>query len=86
MRDVSDRGRGRGRGRRRSSGSGSSGFSTTSVSVVSSMPAIDAALVSAERVTFTGSSTPWATRSPYSPVAALKPLPTPASRTLATTT
>ena len=58
------------------SGSGSSGFSTTRVSVVSSMPAIDAALVSAERVTLTGSKTPWATRSPYSPVAALKPLPT----------
>ena len=53
---------------------------------MSSMPAIEAALVSADRVTLTGSRTPWATRSPYSPVAALKPLPTPASRTLATTT
>ena len=51
--------------------SSSSGFSTTSVSVVSSMPAIEAALTSAERVTLTGSMTPWATRSPYSPVAAL---------------
>jgi hypothetical protein len=48
-----------------------SGFSTISVSVVSSMPAIEAALTSAERVTLTGSRTPWATRSPYSPVAAL---------------
>ena len=52
-------------------GSSSSGFSTISVSVVSSMPAIEVALISAERVTFTGSRTPWATRSPYSSVAAL---------------
>ena len=51
--------------------SSSSGFSTISVSVVSSMPAIEVALTSAERVTLTGSRTPWATRSPYSPVAAL---------------
>src|ERR1700759_1963800 len=51
----------------------SSGFSTTRVSVVSSMPAIDAAFCTADRVTFTGSMTPWAARSPYSPVAALKP-------------
>jgi TerC family integral membrane protein len=46
--------------------SSSSGFSTTSVSVVSSIEAMDAALASAERVTLTGSRTPWATRSPYS--------------------
>ncbi len=52
-------------------GSSSSGLSTTSASVVSSMPAIEAALVTAERVTFTGSMTPWAIRSPYSSVAAL---------------
>ena len=51
--------------------SSSSGFSTTSVSVVSSMPAMDAAFCTAERVTLTGSMTPCATRSPYSPVAAL---------------
>ena len=49
----------------------SSGFSTTRVSVVSSMAAIDAAFCTADLVTFTGSMTPWATRSPYSPVAAL---------------
>ena len=67
-RRVSGRGRGRGRP---PAGSSSSGFSTTRVSVVSSMPAIEAALTSAERVTLTGSRTPWATRSPYSPVAAL---------------
>ena len=50
-------------------------FSTTSASVVSNMPAIEAAFSSAERVTFTGSITPCATRSPYSPVAALMPWP-----------
>ena len=55
----------------RGGSSSSSGFSTISVSVVSSMPAIEEALTSAERVTLTGSRTPWATRSPYSPVAAL---------------
>ncbi len=32
---------------------------------------MDAALARAERVTLTGSMTPWAIRSPYSPVAAL---------------
>ena len=66
---LSDRGRARGRPRRASSSC--SGFSTTSVSVVSSMPAIEVALTSAERVTLTGSRMPWASRSPYSPVAAL---------------
>ena len=55
--------------------SSSAGFSTTSVSVVSSSEAIEAALASAERVTLTGSMTPAASRSPYSPVAALKPWP-----------
>jgi hypothetical protein len=35
--------------------------------------AIDAAFWSAERVTMAGSMTPAATRSPYSPVAALRP-------------
>ena len=44
--------------------SSSSGFSTTSVSVVSSSEAIEAALASAERVTLTGSMTPSAYRSP----------------------
>ena len=46
-------------------------FSTTSVSVVSTMAAMDAALRSAERVTLTGSMTPAAIRSPYSPRSAL---------------
>ena len=63
---LSGRARDRGRDRPRRAPR-SSGLSTTSVSVVSSMPAIDAALTSAERVTLTGSRTPWATRSPYSP-------------------
>ena len=49
----------------------SSGFSTTRVSVVSSMPAIEAAFCTADLVTLTGSMMPWAIRSPYSPVAAL---------------
>src|SRR5699024_6828334 len=40
-----------------SSSSVSSGLSTTSVSVVSSIPVIEAALASAERVTLTGSRT-----------------------------
>ena len=54
--------------------------------MVSSNEAIDAALASAERVTFTGSITPAPIRSPYSPVAALKPLPGFSSATLAVTT
>ena len=63
---------GRGRDRDRpAAGSSSSGLSTISVSVVSSIAAIEVALTSAERVTLTGSRTPWATRSPYSSVAAL---------------
>ena len=49
----------------------SSGWSTTRVSVVSSSEAIEAALASAERVTLTGSMTPWSIRLPYSPVLAL---------------
>ena len=53
------------------SSSSSAGFSTTEVSVVSSRPAIEAAFASAERVTLTGSMTPAAIRSMYSPVAAL---------------
>ena len=57
-------------------GSSSSFFSTTRVSVVRTIDAIDAALRSAERVTLTGSMTPALIRSPYSPVAALRPLPT----------
>jgi hypothetical protein len=48
-----------------------SGLSVTRTSVVSSMPAMEAAFWTADRVTFTGSMTPCATRSPYSPVAAL---------------
>lgn len=60
----------------------SSFFSTTSVSVVSSSDAMDAAFSSAERVTLTGSMTPALTRSPYSPVAALKPWPLSSSATL----
>lgn len=44
--------------------SSSSFFSATSVSVVSTSAAMEAALASAERVTFTGSITPSAIRSP----------------------
>ena len=73
----------RGRGQPVSS---SSGFSTTRVSVVSSSEAMDAALASADRVTLTGSRTPAPSRSPYSPVAALKPLPGAISATLEVTT
>ena len=51
-------------GRLRASSAGSF-FSTTSVSVVSTIAAIEAALRSAERVTLTGSMTPAAIRSPY---------------------
>ena len=49
----------------------SSFFSTTTHSVVSSRPAIDAAFCSAVRVTLVGSMTPAWTRSSYSSVAAL---------------
>ncbi|SKS10091.1 Uncharacterised protein [Mycobacteroides abscessus subsp. abscessus] len=42
--------------------------------------------MTAERVTFTGSMTPSAIRSPYSSVAALKPCPASSSATLLTTT
>ena len=38
--------------------------------MVSIKAPIEAAFCSAERVTFAGSMPPWATRSPYSPVAA----------------
>lgn len=41
--------------------------------MVSSSEAIEAAFSRAERVTLTGSMTPAFIRSPYSPVAALKP-------------
>ena len=51
--------------------SSSSGLSTTRVSVVSSREAMDAAFASAERVTLTGSMTPLAMRSWYSPILAL---------------
>ena len=61
-------------------------FSTTADSVVSTIAAIDAALATAALVTLTGSMMPASTRSPYSPVAALKPCPTPARATLLTTT
>ena len=50
-----------------------SGLSATTASVVRNRPAIDAAFCSAERVTFAGSMMPCASRSPYSPVAALRP-------------
>ena len=50
-----------------------SGLSATTASVVRNRPAIDAALSSAERVTFTGSLMPAASMSTYSPVAALRP-------------
>ena len=81
--EVSDRGRGRGR---RRLGLVLLGLLDDQGLGRSSMPAIEAALRSAERVTLTGSMTPALIRSPYSPVAALKPLPTPSSRTLETTT
>ena len=55
------------------SASSSAGLSATRVSVVSSSAAIDAAFATAERVTLTGSTTPAAMRSPYSPVAAFEP-------------
>lgn len=48
-----------------------SGFSTTTVSVVSRRPAIDAAFCSAVRVTLVGSITPAATRSSYLSLRAL---------------
>ena len=51
----------------------SSLMSATNASVVSIKPAIDAAFCSARRVTLAGSITPALTRSPYSPVSALKP-------------
>ncbi|CAM5710558.1 hypothetical protein SANTM175S_10454 [Streptomyces antimycoticus] len=57
-------------------------FSTTRVSVVRRREAMEAAFSRAERVTFTGSMTPALTRSPYSPVAALKPWPLSSSATL----
>ena len=53
-----------------------SGTSATIASVVRMFLAIDAAFWSAERVTMAGSMTPAATRSTYSPVAALRPWPT----------
>ena len=65
----------RDRGRARRRGSSCSFFSTTKVSVVRIIEAIDAALRSADRVTLTGSMTPALTRSPYSPVSALNPWP-----------
>src|SRR5699024_5631232 len=64
----------------------SSGLSTMAVSVVSIIRATEQALTTAEWVTLTGSITPAETRSPYSPVAALKPSRGPSSRTLLTTT
>jgi hypothetical protein len=64
----------------------SSFSSATSASVVRRSAAIEAAFCSAARATLAGSSTPIATRSPYSPLAALKPkLPSP-SATRCTTT
>ncbi len=48
---------------------------------MSSREAMEAAFSSAERVTLTGSMTPAFTRSPYSPVAALKPWPLSSSAT-----
>jgi hypothetical protein len=61
-------------------------LSTTALSVVSTIRAIDAAFTTAERVTFTGSTTPSANRSPKVNVAALKPCPQPAAATLSITT
>src|SRR6266498_5343855 len=60
----------------------SSGLSTTSVSVVSRRAAIEAAFCTADRVTLAGSMTPALNRSTYSPVAALRPRPSVASRIL----
>ena len=50
-----------------------SGISATMASVVISRPATEAASWRAMRTTFAGSITPAWTRSPYSPVWALKP-------------
>ena len=62
------------------------GASTTAASVVISRPATEAASCSAVRTTLAGSITPWATRSPYSSVWALKPkLASVLSRILPTT-
>ena len=78
-RRIRSRGRASGRGRavavpvRRASCSSSAGFSTTALCVVSTSAATEAALASAALVTFTGSTTPAASRSTYSPVAALRP-------------
>ena len=82
---ASDRGAS-GRGHRGASAGSSSFFSTTSASVVRSIAAIEAAFSSADRVTLTGSMTPAATRSTYSPVAAFRPWPAGSSATLETTT
>jgi hypothetical protein len=49
------------------------GFSAIIASVVSIMPATDAAFCSAVRTTFVGSMTPSLIRSTYWPVRALKP-------------
>ena len=64
----------------------SAGLSVIRVSVVSRSAAIDAAFCKAARVTFAGSITPAATKSSYSPVAALNPLFPPAVSTFCTTT
>ena len=50
-----------------------SGFSTTKVSVVRIIPAIEAAFCRAERLTFTGSTMPALIMSSYTSVSALKP-------------
>jgi hypothetical protein len=54
--------------------------------VVSSRPAIEPALATALRVTFTGSTMPALTRSTYCPVAAFRPSPHSAPRSRSTTT
>ena len=64
----------------------SSGGSAMIASVTRMFLAIEAAFSSAERVTLVGSMTPALIRSPYSPLAALRPSPAFRSRTLLTTT
>ena len=61
---ASGRARGRGRGHRRGGGLLVRGLSTTALSVVSTMRAMEAAFSTAERVTLTGSMIPVAMRSP----------------------
>ncbi len=63
-----------------------SGLSAMTASVVRKSAAMEAAFCSAERVTLAGSMMPAATRSTYSPEAALRPQPVSELRTFSATT